>query len=900
VTLRSIEEQVRPLVQVVVGPLEALAIALAEADPSDLVVLLRSGDRIEPDLVFRVADAVWVNARLEVVTWDDDVDVPGSDVRFRPVTWSPDLLLSTNPAGRSFAVVARAAARVGGLDPTAADPWWDLLLRLDPDPARVAHVPRVMTHLVQRDRSSVPAMAPSVALTVARRGWPATVEVVDGSIRLHWALEAWPSVSVVVPTRHNRPMLDGLLPGLRRTDYPDWELIVVDNGGRTDERQEWYRDQLEGLDHSVIWWTEPFNYNRVNNAAVDRSRGEIVILLNDDTEIRSPDWIRELVGWATRSEVGTVGVQLVNGDGLIQHGGVVIGMSGFADHLFAGCRPHSETPLGSADWYRNTSANTAACVALERSLWDRIGGLDERFELLGSDVVVGLDAMALGFRNVTTAAIDVRHLESVTRGSAVPERDMFASYWRYHRWLRVGDPYFTPSLSLEGPELQLRRRDEPSPLERIGPMLGRGFGVFRQRASEEEAAMLADLCRIDEPTIHAVRSGHALVQGLRHVRTVNWFLPDIENPFYGGIATALRIAEHLRQHHGVENRFVIWSSPNEAWFRSALQAIFPGLAGSELFFYDGHRGPALGALPPCDVAIATQWPTAYAVAAVPGAERRFYLIQDFEPMFHPAGTLYALAEESYRLGLYGLCNTVSMARFYREDYGGTASSFVPAVDTEVFHARGRIERGPEDPVTVFLYARPGHWRNCWELVSLALAELKARYGRRLRIVTAGSWARPEDLGSGIEHLGLLDYRATGDLYRSCDIGISLTVSPHPSYLPLELMACGAAVVAFDLPPGYWILDDGVDCVLSRRTVTGLVEQVSRLVDDDELRNRIQAGGRERIARRHSDWDGALSRVYHALCDPERFGDRDAVLDPLDNPAIDGEILRGIAPVPADG
>ena len=145
--------------------------------------------------------------------------------------------------------------------------------------------------------------------------------------------------------------------------------------------------------------------------------------------------------------------------------------------------------------------------------------------------------------------------------------------------------------------------------------------------------------------------------------------------------------------------------------------------------------------------------------------------------------------------------------------------------------------------------------------------------------------------------GGVDYRATGDLYRSCDIGISLTVSPHPSYLPLELMACGAAVVAFDLPPGYWILDDGVDCLLSRRTVPSLVSNVGRLIDDDALRGRLQRGGLERIARHHSDWDSALSRIYHQLCDPEAFDQRDRRLDALDDGPVTGQVLRGLAPVP---
>ncbi len=177
-------------------------------------------------------------------------------------------------------------------------------------------------------------------------------------------------------------------------------------------------------------------------------------------------------------------------------------------------------------------------------------------------------------------------------------------------------------------------------------------------------------------------------------------------------------------------------------------------------------GASLESVPEADVAIATLWVTAYAVAHFPHAKRKFYLVQDFEPMFYPASTLYALTEESYRLGLYGLCNTDNLRQIYDGDYGGKGMSFTPAVDPTVFHARGRVERMPEDPATVFVYARPGHWRNCWELASLALEELKDRLGDRVRIVTAGSWAVPEGGFGGMHHYGLLDYRATGELYRT--------------------------------------------------------------------------------------------------------------------------------------
>lgn len=236
-------------------------------------------------------------------------------------------------------------------------------------------------------------------------------------------------------------------------------------------------------------------------------------------------------------------------------------------------------------------------------------------------------------------------------------------------------------------------------------------------------------------------------------------------------------------------------------------------------------------------------------------------------MFYPAGTNYALAEESYRLGLYALCNTERLLDIYRSQYGGTGMSFTPAVDRSVFHPQGRRRLDHDDPVTVFLYARPGHWRNCWEIASPALAELKQRMGDGVRIVTAGSWARPDDLGRGIEHLGLLDYRDTGALYRTADIGIALTLSAHPSYLPLELMACGTPVVAFDNPAGDWILHHDENSLRCPRTVDGLADALTRLATDGALRQRLSEQGLADIAARHADWTTALEGVHGHLCDP---------------------------------
>ncbi len=674
---------------------------------------------------------------------------------------------------------------------------------------------------------------------------------------------------MVIPTRHNRTMLSTCLPSLARTDYPSFDLVIVDNGGYSADNDAWYDSYREQLDMKVVWWTEtPFNYSAVNNAGARDAKGEVLVFLNDDTELLDASWMKELVGWARRPEIGVAGLQLIGPDDEIQHTGVILGLGGFADHIFEGTRPHEDSIFGRNDWYRNCLAVTGACLAIRREVYDEIGGLDERFILCGSDVALGLDTVLRGYRNVCSPFGTVRHLESATRGSDVPRWDFFMSYWRYNSWLFGGDPYFSPNISLSSRVPQLRTAEEPTPQQRVSIPLGRTFTTFRQSTTDEESRMLADLCRALPIDVAGVDKLHEDNGEPFEIRTINWFIPDIDSPFYGGINTAFRIADELARVHDVQNRFIVWGQPNEFFVRSALAAAFPALRESEIHFYTEPSPAVLQQLPEADAAIATLWVTAFAVAHAPKVKRKFYLIQDFEPMFYPASTLYALAEETYRLGLYGICNTENLRRIYADDYHGRGMSFTPAVDPSVFHANDRPYRSPDAPVTVFVYGRPGHWRNCWEMTSLALEELKRRLGDRVRILTAGAWATGGGAEMDVKRLGLLDYRATGELYRHCDVGLALTVSKHPSYLPLELMACGVPVVAFDNPWGYWILDDGENSLLAKRTVDSLVDRLEALCVNAAERQRMSQRALGSIAARHSDWEAALAPIYPYLCDPE--------------------------------
>jgi O-antigen biosynthesis protein len=151
--------------------------------------------------------------------------------------------------------------------------------------------------------------------------------------------------------------------------------------------------------------------------------------------------------WAARPEVGLVGAKLLFPDGKIQHAGVVLGLTGFAGHLFAGAPERQESCFGWAEWYRNFLSVTAACLLTRREVFEHLGGFDEAFALCGSDVALGLRAHDLGYRVVYNPFVRMRHHESATHRGAIPAQDFRLSLNRYQRWLKDGDPYFNANLS---------------------------------------------------------------------------------------------------------------------------------------------------------------------------------------------------------------------------------------------------------------------------------------------------------------------------------------------------------------------------------------------------------------------------------------------------------------------
>ncbi|MCR8670425.1 glycosyltransferase [Agrococcus sp. HG114] len=826
-------------------------------------LFLRNGDRLDPSALAVLAREHAIDPSRRLITFDRDHLAGGK--REQPVflpEHAPEMLLGANHVDRAFAVDTAHVGTGWTVDDSGV---WRFLLARDFQSWEWMRVPFVLLSVARDARRPSAEDAAMVAAVLAARGERATAEVHGSVVRVRFEPAAWPKVSIVIPTRHNRANLERLMPTLARTDYPEFDVTIFDNGDETPEHRAFYEAWGESLALRVEWYaTDSFNYSKVMNRAVASTDGELVLTLNDDTEAVDAGWLREMVGHLLREGIGTVGVQHRFADGRIQHGGVTLGPNGFADNTFTGMRPGEATMLGSTDLYRDSLAVTGACTLIRREHWDEVGGMDENFILTGSDVVLGLDQHLRERRNVVLPFDLVRHHESVTRGtSAIPESDFFASYWRYHSWLSGEDPFWSPNLSRASAVPRLRPHDEASPIRYTFQALGRPWGEVKQTMGiSDEAKSLLDTASVSREQVDAVRALHEAEAGRLEIRSINWFIPDIDMPYFGGLNTCFRLAAKLHRDHGVHNRFIVFGSPMKHWVSTAVAAAFPELREADVHYYQG-LDEQLDAIPEADAGVATLWLTAMHLAKASGMRRKFYLVQDYEPGFYPASSMFAMTEESYRLGLYGLCNTRSMHEIYRDLYDGESTWFAPAVDRSIFHAEGRREKGADEPVTIFAYARD-HFRNCWELAYEALRRIKRIHGDGVRIIAAGARYLPPT--ADFVDMGLMDYRATGAMYRETDIGLTLQISRHPSYLPLEIMASGATMVAPDSKFFKWLFTED-NSSEAMRTVDDIVAQLDGLVRDAALRRRKQQAALATIDTGHGSWDAALSGIYDYMCDP---------------------------------
>jgi GT2 family glycosyltransferase len=415
----------------------------------EFVVLLDQHAELSADALFAIVRHLNRSLDADLIYWDEDqIDAKGSrrDPLFKP-DWSPDLILSMNYIGRSFALRRSLFEAVGAVrSGYGAAQAYDLLLRAGEQTQAILHIPEVLLH---QNEMEIPSQGIRVIEdALRRRDLRGKVETSDGHGHfVRYEIHGEPIVSIIVPTRDKCGLLRKCVDSIaKNTNYANYETIILDNDSREPVTLEYFREVSATA--RVLHCPGPFNFSAINNRGAGEAQGDFLLFLNNDTEVLRLDWMRALIEQAQRPEVGAVGAKLLFRDGRIQHGGVVLGVHGVAAHAFRLMRDDGGSRTAPANLIRNCSAVTGACMMIRRSLFAQLGGFDEGFPVDFNDVDLCLRLRERGYLIVYTPLALLYHHESATRRGfhGQPYQERFMRRWG--SYIRSGDPYYNRNLTL--------------------------------------------------------------------------------------------------------------------------------------------------------------------------------------------------------------------------------------------------------------------------------------------------------------------------------------------------------------------------------------------------------------------------------------------------------------------
>ena len=356
----------------------------------------------------------------------------------------------------------------------------DMILRLTDKARNVVHVPKLLYYWRQHAGSVssgveakpyvVESARGAVADHLRRHGFSnfkiTSTRAFETIFKITYEIIGEPKISIIIPNKdHVEDLRRCITSIIEKSTYDNYEIIVVENNSETREIFAYYEELANNPAVKIITYKGGFNYSAINNLGVSEASGEYVLLLNNDIQIITVNWMEELLMYAQRPDVGAVGAKLYYPDKTIQHAGVVIGLGAHrtAGHVHYRQKRENLGYMGRLCYAQNMSAVTGACLLVKKALYEEAGGLDESFAVSLNDVDFCLKLRRLGYLNVFTPFAEAYHYESASRGSDMTgeaaaryndESARFREKWKAE--LEAGDPYYNPNFSLDKSDFSLR------------------------------------------------------------------------------------------------------------------------------------------------------------------------------------------------------------------------------------------------------------------------------------------------------------------------------------------------------------------------------------------------------------------------------------------------------------
>ena len=438
---------------------DALADFLSGLADDALLSFVEANDRLAPTALIHLALAASKAGDFALIFSDEDRMDAGTGLRALPhfkAEWSADLGLVQDYGSRLALVKRKHVTSLTDLSDAGV---YELTLRAALEgPGPVIHVPYILYHRSAahaKDEGALQSAVRNLLASAPERVKGASVHSLPGH---RWSIE-WPMpepaprVSLIVPTRDRVDLLRVCVEGfLHETDYANLEVLIADNESSEEDTLSYLAKVSTHPRVKVIPCPGPFNFSTINNLAATHATGTLIGLMNNDLKVIDRDWLRRMVTYAVRPDVGIVGAKLLHGDDTIQHAGVTLGI-GIASHLYKSFPPDAAGRSGRLVLPQDLSAVTAACLLMRRDVWDEVGGLDEDFPVAYNDIDLCLKVRQAGYRIIWAPEVLVYHLESQSRGKDVtPQKRARLDQDKARLIERWGaqlsrDPFHSPNLS---------------------------------------------------------------------------------------------------------------------------------------------------------------------------------------------------------------------------------------------------------------------------------------------------------------------------------------------------------------------------------------------------------------------------------------------------------------------
>ena len=446
----------------------------------DYISLFDHDDLLHPAALYDNMKAICEKGADFIYTDENTFHETPSDAfcpHFKP-DFAPDTLRANNYICHFTTFKRTLIDKVGKFRPECdGSQDFDMMLRLTEKAEKIVHIPKILYYWRAHKNSVAESVgAKPYVIEAAKKAIRDHLEriglkgeVYDSPVpsmyRLKYEIEGEPLVSIIIPNYEHKEELEVCINSIyEKSTYKNFEIIIVENNSESCEIFDYYEELKELHDNiKVVVWDSYFNYSAINNFGAKYAKGEHLLLLNNDVEVISPDWIQEMLMYSQRSDIGAVGAKLYYPDNTIQHAGLGLGLLTLAGHFHRGFDRNHPGYMGRLIYAQNLSGVTAACLMLRRDVWDKIGGLDETFEVAFNDVDMCMRIRKEGYLIAWTPWAELYHFESKSRGlDLAPEkRERFVGeverfQKRWEKELKAGDPYYNPNFSLMKEDFSVR------------------------------------------------------------------------------------------------------------------------------------------------------------------------------------------------------------------------------------------------------------------------------------------------------------------------------------------------------------------------------------------------------------------------------------------------------------